>query len=149
MASPLRYLLDTNICSYIAKAHENGNMLNHRVRAHYQENADHVYISAITERELYAWIALDATPEWQRQHARTLLTELTARIIPFVAEAETLAQAIAVDLQKRGQKLEAADIQNAAVAIHGGYVFVTHDRHFDRIMELAREDWVEFHKTIG
>ncbi len=143
MTSPARYLLDTNICSYIAKAHENGNMLNHRVKAHYQRNADHVYISAITEREMQAWIALSAVPEWQRQHACALLNELSARIIPLTIEAEALARIIAIDLQKRGQKLETADIQNAAVAIHGGYVFVTHDRHFDRITDLVCEDWVE------
>ena len=138
-----RYLLDTNICSYIAKARENGNILNHRVQAHYRRHADRVFISAITVRELHDWIALPDTPDWQRENARALLAELAVRIVPFDTEAEALALKIADDLQKRGQKLEMADIQHAAVALRGGFVFVTHDRHFDRIMGLVHVDWVD------
>ena len=142
MQAQERYLLDTNICSYIAKAREHGNPLHHRVKAHYRRHADRVYISVITERELQAWIALPDTPDWQRDNARVLLTELGTRVIPFDEETEVLALTLAADLQKRGQKLELPDIQIAAAAMHGGYVFVTHDRHFERITGLVRVDWV-------
>lgn len=137
------YLLDTNICSYIAKARDNGNPLNHRVLAQYRRCADHCFISAITDREMHDWLTLPDTPEWQRENARALLAELATRLVPLSAEADALSLELAVDLQKRGQKLEWADIQNAAVALHGEFVFVTHDRHFDRITGLQRVDWAD------
>jgi len=48
-----------------------------------------------------------------------------------------------VALERRGERLDDADLQIAAIALNHGVPLVTHNgRHFGRVPWLALEDWL-------
>lgn len=143
MSKPNRYLLDTNTCSYIAKARKNGHEQNHVVQRHFLLHAERCYISVVTRQEMITWINLPNKPEWQQKNAQKLLRKLKSRTVDFTDEESNLAGVISADLRRMGKPLETPDIQIAATALHGNFTLVTHDKHFDRITGLSLVDWYE------
>jgi tRNA(fMet)-specific endonuclease VapC len=129
-----RYLLDTNIASYIIK----GNIpavRRHAVKVPMAQLA----ISAVTEGELRYGVErrLDAT------HLRSIVNEFLLRvtILPWDSEAARHYGQIRATLEREGQTMGNLDLMIGAHALALGAVLVTNDQAFKRITNLQLADW--------
>ena len=131
-----RYLLDTNIASYVIK----GNIpaVSRRlVRVPMARLA----ISAVTEGELRYGVA--RRPDAAR--LRIVVDEFLVRmtILPWDSEAAQRYGQIRAALEREGQPMGNLDTMIGAHALALGAVLVTNDRAFTRIEALKVEDWTK------
>jgi tRNA(fMet)-specific endonuclease VapC len=131
-----RYLLDTNIASYVIK----GNIPAVRRRI-VQVPMAQLAISAVTEGELRYGAA--RRPDAAR--LRTIVDEFLLRmtILPWDSEAARHYGQIRAALEREGQPMGNLDTMIGAHALALGAILVTNDRAFTRIRELKVEDWTK------
>jgi len=131
-----RYLLDTNIASYVIK----GNVPAVRRRI-VQVPMARLAISAVTEGELRYGVA--RRPDAAR--LRTIVDEFLLRmtILPWDLEAAQRYGQIRAALEREGQPMGNLDTMIGAHALALGAVLVTNDQAFTRIRELNVEDWTK------
>ena len=131
---PVRYLLDTNIASYVIK----GNFPKVRERLLKTPMAD-VGISVVTEAELRFGVL-----------RRPAATALKIVVEEFLLRVESLAwnseaarhyARIRAELEKEGEPMGNMDLMIAAQAVAAEVVLVTHDHVFRRVKGLKMEDW--------
>ena len=139
-ASPMRYMLDTNICIY-AMRNENRN-LDRRLE---ECQTGDLLMSTITLAELETGFAKSADPAKARQAAQAVLEAIT--VVPFdAAAARAFGRIQAVAPSKRG----AYDRQIAAHAISLDLVLVTNDEtDFVGIPGLTVENWTKSKAKSG
>ncbi len=135
-ASAPRYLLDTNICIYIAKHNPP------EVRERFARFvASDLAMSVITLGEL----RFSAEKSQQRERALAAIQALSELIPPAPlpeAAAEHYGQ-ICAELQASGQVIGGNDLWIAAHARAEGWVLVTNnEREFVRVPGLRVENWV-------
>jgi tRNA(fMet)-specific endonuclease VapC len=131
-----RYLLDTNIASYVIK----GNIPAVRRRI-VQVPMAQLAISAVTEGELrYGAARRPGAPR-----LRTIVDEFLLRmtILPWDSEAAHHYGRIRAALEREGQPMGNLDTMIGAHALALGAVLVTNDQAFARIKELNVEDWTK------
>ena len=131
-----RYLLDTNIASYVIK----GNIPAVRRRI-VQVPMAQLAISAVTEGELRYGTA--RRPDAER--LRTIVDEFLLRmtILPWDSEAAQHYGQIRAALEREGQPMGNLDMMIAAHALALGAVLVTNDQALARIKQLKVEDWTK------
>jgi tRNA(fMet)-specific endonuclease VapC len=131
-----RYLLDTNIASYVIK----GNVPAVRLRA-VQVPMAQLAISTVTEGELRYGTA--RRPDAAR--LQTVVDEFLIRmtILPWDSEAAQRYGQIRAALERQGQPMGDLDMMIGAHALALGAVLVTNDRTFTRIKALKVEDWTK------
>jgi tRNA(fMet)-specific endonuclease VapC len=136
MASP-RYLLDTNICIFIAK-HQPPS-----VRQRFELlSADQLAMSAITWGELAFGIAKSATP--QRAEASLAQLRSVLRVEPMGISVGEHYGRIRQQLHAQGTPIGSNDLWIAAHAMALDAVLVTHNvREFQRVEGLRWENWVD------
>ena len=131
-----RYLLDTNIASYVIK----GSIPAVRRRLVKVPMAQ-VAISAVTEGELRDGVARrpDAT------RLGTIVDEFLLRVTihPWDSEAARHYGRLRAALEREGQPMGNLDMMIGAHALALGVVLVTNDRAFARIKKLKVEDWTK------
>ncbi len=132
----VRYLLDTNICIYIAKHNPPA------VRARFEQlSADALAMSVITLGELQH----GAEKSQARTKALAALQQLQSaiQVMPLThAVGENYGQ-IRSSLERTGQPIGNNDLWIAAHARAEGWVLVTNnEREFCRVEGLAVENWV-------
>ena len=132
----VRYLLDTNICIYIAK--HNPPEVRERFARH---TASELAMSVITLGEL----RFGAEKSQMRERALSSIQTLSQLItvVPLTeATGEHYGQ-IRAELQKSGQPIGNNDLWIAAHARVEGWILVTNnDREFKRVSGLQVENWV-------
>ncbi|NJO16536.1 MAG: type II toxin-antitoxin system VapC family toxin [Thioploca sp.] len=132
-----RYLLDTNICIYIAKKQplavlERFNQL----------QVGEVAISLITLGELYLGIEKSQQADKARQILKPLLQLILA--LPLPIETAVHYARIRAALEKQGRPIGANDLWIAAHALTERYILVTNNvKEFARIPELYLENWLD------
>ena len=130
-----RYLLDTNIVSFLLKNHPS-------VVDHFKTvpRAD-MALSAIVEAELR--YGAERLPPGARIHL--LLPEFLrqAQILPWDSPCAEQYAELRVSLEARGQPMDVADTMIAAHALTLGLTLVTNDKAFTRIASLRVEDWTQ------
>jgi len=133
----MRYLLDTNICIYIAKQKPPG------VVAHLLPlKPGDVGMSIITHLEL-------VYGAWKSQHreanlARVQELERLIPVLPLDASAGRHFGQIRAELESKGSPIGAYDLLIAAHALTLGLTLVTNNpREFRRVPQLIVENWVE------
>jgi tRNA(fMet)-specific endonuclease VapC len=131
-----RYLLDTNIASYVIK----GNIPAVRRRI-VQVPMAQLAISAVTEGEL----RYGAARRPDAASLRTIVDEFLLRmtILPWDSEAARHYGQIRAALEREGQPMGNLDTMIGAHALALGAILVTNDRAFTRIRELKVEDWTK------
>jgi len=131
-----RYLLDTNIASYVIK----GNIPAVRRRI-VQVPMAQLAISAVTEGEL----RYGAARRPDAASLRTIVDEFLLRmtILPWDSEAARHYGQIRAALEREGQPMGNLDTMIGAHALALGATLVTNDRAFTRIRELKVEDWTK------
>ncbi len=136
-AAPVRYLLDTNICIYIAK----GQPL--AVRHRFEQHAvQELAMSTITVGEL----RFGAEKSQARSRALATIDQLVQMIqpCPLPMQAAEHYGYIRAALQQLGQPIGNNDLWLAAHALAEGWTLVTNNtREFARVPGLHVENWVE------
>lgn len=131
-----RYLLDTNICIYIAK---------HRppaVRQRFsQHSANELVMSVITLGELRFGAEKSQSPEQALNAIQQLSKSLHIAELPEQA-GQHYGQ-IRAELQRRGTPIGNNDLWLAAHARAQGWILVTNnEREFLRVPDLQVENWI-------
>ena len=131
---PTRYMLDTNMASYVIK----GNVPRVRERLLNVPMAQ-ISISVVTEAELRFGVA--RKPEAVR--LKIVVEEFLLRVdvLPWDSEAAQHYARVRADLERTGQPMGNLDMMIAAHALAAQAVLVTHDRVFRRVKQLKIEDW--------
>lgn len=133
----VKYLLDTNICIYIAK--HNPPAVRERFR---QLTMDQLAMSVITLGEL----RFGAEKSQSRERALEVVSKLESSMeVAHLTEkvAEYYGQ-IRADLQQRGLIIGNNDLWIAAHARAEDWILVTNnEREFLRVKDLNVENWVE------
>ncbi len=134
----MRYLLDTNHCSYIQRGHP---LVIARL-SQLPEDAE-IGISVITQGELLAGV-LRAPNLRRRQELRTLYETIISQVsIVYPIDsliAECYAE-IVEQLRLAGTPIPTNDIWIAATARTLELTLVSADRHFQQIPNLVLENW--------
>jgi tRNA(fMet)-specific endonuclease VapC len=133
---PLRYLLDTNICIYIAKTRPE------EVLARFRKlSPGEVAMSVIT----YGELSYGARKSRRRAEAQKMLRELAA-LIPVLGIGSEVADCygeIRGELEARGRVIGNNDLWIASHAVALGVPLVTNnEREFNRIPRLSVQNWV-------
>lgn len=132
-----RYLLDTNICFYIAKGQPLA--VRHRFEAH---TLQELAMSAITVGELM----FGAEKSQARERALATIAQLVQMIQPCalpMAAAEHYGR-VRATLQQQGLPIGNNDLWLAAHALAEDWTLVTHNtREFSRVTGLRVENWVD------
>jgi tRNA(fMet)-specific endonuclease VapC len=133
----VRYLLDTNICIYIAK--HNPPAVRDQFARH---TADELAMSVVTLGEL----RFGAEKSQSRDQAMAVIRRLEALVPPQAlpeAAGEHYGQIRAL-LQREGRTIENGDLWLAAHARAEGWILVTNNtREFNRLPGLQVENWSE------
>jgi tRNA(fMet)-specific endonuclease VapC len=131
---PTRYLLDTNMASYVIK----GNIPRVRQRLVRVPMAE-VAISAVTEAELRFGVA--RRPEAAR--LEIAVEEFLLRIdsLPWDSAAARNYAQVRAALEREGKPMGNLDMMIAAHALAVQAVLVTSDRVFRRVRNLRIQDW--------
>ena len=133
---PVRYLLDTNICIYIAKHNPPA------VRARFERHAaNELAMSVVTLGELRH----GAEKSQAREKALSTLNRLEAsiQVAPLTETAGEHYGQIRAALETRGQIIGNNDLWIAAHARAEGWILVTNNEsEFKRVEGLQLENWV-------
>ena len=132
----VRYLLDTNMASYVIK----GNIPLVRERL-LKVPMSEVGISVVTEAELRFGIARKPGAARLKLAVEEFL--LRVEILPWDSDAARHYAALRSTLEDSGSPMGNLDTMIAAQALAAGAVLVTHDRVFQRIKGLKLEDWTK------
>jgi tRNA(fMet)-specific endonuclease VapC len=133
----MRYLLDTNICIYIARRSP-PEVLSRLERL----KPGDVGMSIITYLEL-----VYGAYKSRRVQSNLEAIESLSRLVPVLSLDVTAARRygqIRTDLEKRGAPIGAYDLLIAAHALAGGLTVVTNNtREFRRVAGLRVENWAQ------
>jgi tRNA(fMet)-specific endonuclease VapC len=130
----IRYLLDTNIASYIIKG--NVPAVRHRL---VKVPMPQVAVSAVTEGELRYGVARRPDAALLRRVVEEFLLRVT--ILPWDSEAAQQYGQLRATLEREGRVMGNLDLMIGAQALASGLVLVTNDQAFKRIEGLRLEDW--------
>jgi tRNA(fMet)-specific endonuclease VapC len=133
---PVRYLLDTNMASYIIK----GNFPVVRERL-VKETMAEVGISVITEAELR--FGVSRKPAAARLETAVEEFLLRVEILPWDSAVAKSYATLRSTLERAGEPMGNLDMMIAAQALTESAVLVTHDRVFHRVKSLKIEDWTK------
>jgi tRNA(fMet)-specific endonuclease VapC len=129
----MKYLLDTNIVSYIIKADANARRHLFALPVH------EVAISVVTQAELYFGVAKRGHPPGLSARVEALL-KCTA-VLPWTTEIASHYGQLRADLERAGRSLAPLDMMIAAHAAQVGATLVTRDQAFQQIPGLKIERW--------
>jgi tRNA(fMet)-specific endonuclease VapC len=134
---PVRYLLDTNIVSYLLKGQFPA------LRAQFERvTAETIAISAITEAEVFYGLALKPGALRLRFAAEAFFASVTR--LAWDAGAARCYGSLRAEQEGKGRPLSTEDMMIAAHALSAGLTLVTHDKAFSFVDGLKTEDW-----TVG
>ena len=133
---PVRYLLDTNIASYVIK----GNIPHVRERLVTVPMSE-VGISVITEAELRFGVVKKPQAASLSMAVEEFL--LRVEILAWDSAAAKSYAKIRAELERSGEPMGNLDMMIAAHAMAAQAVLVTHDRVFHRLKGLRLDDWTK------
>jgi tRNA(fMet)-specific endonuclease VapC len=132
----MKYLLDTDTCSYIIRTPE---LMRKRFK---QIHAGDIAISSITWAELNSWVMGSSKPEQRLMSLQKMFAPIM--ILPFTAEDAGFHGSIRKNLMNQGKMIGALDLLIAAHALSRGLIVVTNNtEHFGRISQLKVENWLK------
>jgi tRNA(fMet)-specific endonuclease VapC len=134
---PARYLLDTNIVSYLLK-----NPIPAVQSRYFEAGADSIAISSITEAEVFYGIAKRPGAKRLRIAAEEFFAAAT--VAGWDSAAARAYGLLRADQERKGRPLSVEDLMIAAHALSLGLTLVTHDSAFSFVDGLKTEDW-----TVG
>jgi tRNA(fMet)-specific endonuclease VapC len=131
----LRYMLDTDTCSYIMRRSHDA-LLKRLAKVPVSE----VCISVITKSEL--WFGVEVSPKHKQDEAALSAFLRYVEVLDFPDEASSHYAKIRADLKARGAMIGANDLFIAAHARSLDLTLVTNNtREFKRVRSLSIENW--------
>jgi tRNA(fMet)-specific endonuclease VapC len=131
----LRYMLDTDICSYVMKRSHDA-LLRHLQKVPVSD----VCVSVVTKCELL--YGVEVSPRRQQDEAALNAFLNYVELLDFPDNASSHYAQIRAQLKKSGKMIGANDLFIAAHARSLGLTLVTHNtQEFRRVHKLAIEDW--------
>ena len=131
----LRYMLDTDICSYVMKRSQDA-----LLRRLQKVPVSDVCISVVTKSELL--YGVEVSPRRQQDEAALNAFLNYVEVLDFPDNASAHYAQIRAQLMKSGKMIGANDLFIAAHARSLGLTLVTHNtQEFRRVHRLAIEDW--------
>jgi len=131
----MRYMLDTDICSFIVKR-ANEKLLKRLRRTPVED----VCVSVITKAELLYGVDISPRPKADEAAVAAFLTHVA--VLDFPDEAAPHYAAIRGHLKRRGMMIGANDLLIAAHARAAGLTLVTNNTsEFGRVPQLKIENW--------
>jgi tRNA(fMet)-specific endonuclease VapC len=130
-----RYLLDTNIVSYLLK--EQRPTVHRRIR---EIDPVFVAVSSITEAEIFYGIANRPGAVRLRVAAEDFFAAAT--VLPWDSAAARAYGQLRADQKPKGRPLSVEDLMIAAHALSLALILVTHDQAFSFVDGLKTEDWI-------
>jgi len=131
----LRYMLDTDICSYVMKRSHDA-LLQRLQKVPVSE----VCVSVITKSELL--YGVEVSPRRQQDQAALTAFLNYVEVLDFPDNASSHYAQIRAQLKRSGKIIGANDLFIAAHARSLGLTLVTHNTpEFRRVHRLAIEDW--------
>ena len=131
----LRYILDTDICSYVMK--RANDVLLKRLQ---KVPVSHVCVSVVTKCELL--YGVEVSPRRQQDEAALNAFLGYVEVLEFPDKASSHYAQIRAHLKRSGAMIGGNDLFTAAHARSLGLTLVTHNtREFGRVPRLAMEDW--------
>ena len=101
------------------------------------------YISTVTVSEIVYGAVKSSRPEYHLDNLERILLP-SLNVVGFDSKAAYVCGRLRAELEKKGQRLDLADLEIAAIAIAGDFTLVTGNiRHFGRIEELRVENWLK------
>ena len=135
----MRYMLDTDICSYIIRKHDPSLLATMQTRA---RSGAEISISVVT----YAELRLGAERLQSTVRHNEMIRAFCARLSAIVAWSKTSADEYArlqARLFKSGKPIGRNDAMIAAHAIDLDFILITNNqRHFSRVPNLRLENWL-------
>ena len=130
----MRYLLDTDICSYFSQGRVS------LVKKVQSIKSLECFISSITAYELQKGIQIKGPGVWSNDLQAFLDLSL---VVPFGSEAARAAANVTASLKKQGKPSGLADELIAGHAISLGMTLVTNNaKHYEGIPGLKIENWL-------
>jgi tRNA(fMet)-specific endonuclease VapC len=130
-----RYMLDTDICSYVMK--RSNDLLLRRLQ---EVPVSDVCVSVITKSELL--YGVEVSPRRQQDEAALNAFLSYVEVLDFPDQASPHYAQVRSNLKKLGTMIGANDLFIAAHARSLGLILVTHNtREFGRVPRLVTEDW--------
>ena len=136
MATARRFMLDTNIASFIIRGP--GEALRARLRA---TPLPGTCISSITEAELLYGLAKKPGATALREAVASFVRHV--EVLPWDSAAAAAYGELRAGLEARGAPIGNLDTLIAAHALAAGCTLATNDKAFVRVPGLAVEDWME------
>jgi tRNA(fMet)-specific endonuclease VapC len=133
---PVRFLLDTNTCSYIIKGNR-PHVREHLLKVPMAE----VGISVVTEAELRFGVV--RLPNAKKLNIVVEEFLLRVEVLPWDSVAAKHYARIRAALELEGVPMGNLDLMIAAQALAAETVLVTSDRVFRRVKGLQLEDWTK------
>ena len=130
----VRYLLDTNIASYVIK----GNFPHVRERL-LKVSMSEVGISVITEAELH--FGVSRLPQAAKLQTAVHEFVLRVEVLPWDSDAARHYADLRAALEGQREPMGNLDLMIAAQALASGTILVTNDRVFRKVKTLKIEDW--------
>jgi len=131
----LRYMLDTDICSYVMK--RSNDLLLKRLQ---KVPVSDVCVSVVTKSELL--YGVEVSPRRQQDEAALNAFLGYVEVLEFPDRASSHYAEIRAHLKKLGTMIGGNDLFIAAHARSLGLTLVTHNtREFGRVPRLAMKDW--------
>jgi len=131
----LRYMLDTDICSYVMKRSHDP-----LLRRLQKVPVSDVCVSVVTKSELL--YGVEVSPRRQQDEAALNAFLNYVEVLDFPDNASSHYAQIRAQLKKSGKMIGADDLFIAAHARSLGLTLVTHNtQEFRRVNRLAIEDW--------
>jgi tRNA(fMet)-specific endonuclease VapC len=137
MAGMIRYMLDTNIVSYLIRSHP---VVTQRV---VNLPMTCLCISSITAGELYFGLA--KRPNMKQLHGAVREFFRCVEVMPWDNAVAEHYGAMRVEMQQQGTSLTSNDLLIAAHALSIEAALVTNDSAFKQISGLRVEDWTAKH----
>lgn len=132
-----QYMLDTNICIYIAKNKPVSVLEKFKTL-----QVNQIFMSVITYGELYIGAEKSQYKEKTLQKLEKLIQIIP--VIPMACEVGSVYGKIRADLEAKGEIICNNDLWIAAHAIEKQLILVSNNlKEFNRISDLSLENWVE------
>ena len=130
----VRYLLDTNIVSYLLRGHS----LSARTRFE-KATVKAIGVSAVTEAEVYYGLARTSAPTRLKPAAEVFFASVTC--FAWDSSVARTYGALRAEQVRKGRPLSTEDLMIAAHALALKLTLVTSDRAFSFVDGLKTEDW--------
>lgn len=132
------FLFDTDTISNIVKPSPSINLLQRLEKTSRSQQ----YISTITISEIIYGAEKSQRPDFHLNNLEAVLLP-AVNIISFDTKAAYICGRIRAELEKRGTRLDLADLEIASIAIANNLILVTNNvRYFERMPLLQHENWL-------